>query len=595
MSKTSGLRMNLRAALRVVTLHVLLLMFVAVTMPAGAAYTACSDGIDNDLDGKIDYPEDDECTSLLDDSEGPTGKGLFLSLTDGADTVKPLGSLNYKIRLLSDRDSQRNIGVRLFVPQQVNLTGISDGGRRVGNFVHWDNVTVYPKVLRELYVSAEISPYAKEGLLIVSEAEAEGERVTDTTRVVSEEYVQPNMRVSVTDGRDAAKPGETLSYKIVVTNDSTEPRTFNLRAMLPYNTSFVSASNNAELRTNTIQWPSITLPGKQQLTERLDVRIIDRAPEFYSIRMRAVTSFGLSAVDDTSVMSGLPQAALSVELHPDRPLAAPGEEITYRISIDNRTPILGTEVWASMALPMYTEFVSATEGGEWVGENVRWRSITVSPNGSRSLTVVGRVRSDAPAGAVLTANVTVNGRKAFSDVAVSDRPTRRGSYARTRPEILESVFVQKFSDRTEVQPGSTLTYTVVVRNTTGDTVHNLNVTDRFDAKYMTVISGADEALATGDALLWTISELAPNETWKRSYVVRVARDVPNETSLNNVVTVTGKGLETLSLTQRVRTYRTHVVSGLPRTGAAMDLLYVLGTAALGVGQVALQRRRIFSK
>ena len=50
----------------------------------------CSDGIDNDGNGKFDYPEDAGCLSLDDNYEGITQEGVFVSITDGKKEVHPI-------------------------------------------------------------------------------------------------------------------------------------------------------------------------------------------------------------------------------------------------------------------------------------------------------------------------------------------------------------------------------------------------------------------------------------------------------------------------------------------------------------------------
>jgi len=47
-------------------------LVVALARPSGALGEACSDGIDNDGDQKIDFPADPGCASPTDESEGPT-------------------------------------------------------------------------------------------------------------------------------------------------------------------------------------------------------------------------------------------------------------------------------------------------------------------------------------------------------------------------------------------------------------------------------------------------------------------------------------------------------------------------------------------
>src|SRR3989338_8541093 len=175
------------ATLRLGLSHAIpVLMIVMTALPSAASHTSCSDGVDNDQDGRIDYPQDTQCVSLEDDSEGATGQGVFLRVTDGRDTVRPGGSLVYRMTLTSDREAQQEVDVRFHMPHQTNFLSASNGGRVVDSYVLWDKVTVQRGAQRVLTVNMELDPYAKDGLLIVPKVEAGGETATDTTRLTDD-------------------------------------------------------------------------------------------------------------------------------------------------------------------------------------------------------------------------------------------------------------------------------------------------------------------------------------------------------------------------------------------------------------------------
>ena len=64
-----------------------------LTIPvAHADYAQCSDGIDNDSDGQIDYPEDANCESIYDNSEW-ADNGVFVTVSDERDEIAPGASV----------------------------------------------------------------------------------------------------------------------------------------------------------------------------------------------------------------------------------------------------------------------------------------------------------------------------------------------------------------------------------------------------------------------------------------------------------------------------------------------------------------------
>src|SRR5438067_1404698 len=106
---------------------------------AHADYPQCSDGIDNDHDGRIDYPEDPDCTSMNDDSESHD-PGVFVTVTDGRDTVMPGGVLIYQITLKQQRSDVELVDVSFHVPAQNSIESASDDGSISNAGVVWRKV-----------------------------------------------------------------------------------------------------------------------------------------------------------------------------------------------------------------------------------------------------------------------------------------------------------------------------------------------------------------------------------------------------------------------------------------------------------------------
>ena len=219
---------------------------------------------------------------------------------------------------------------------------------------------------------------------------------------------------------------------------------------------------------------------------------------------------------------------------------------------------------------------------------MRWDDITVSPNDKRVLMVTTRVRRDAPGGFQLVNSAFVKDHRAFASVEVGSR-----SLAKRRETGNQEVLLRKTADRAEVQPGDTVSYTVYIRNTTERVLHNLEVKDRFDDRYLSLAGGAEDAFWNGSEMQWVIPELQPGDVWQRNYSLLVGNDVPQGISLQNVISVGGADIAFLSLSERVQTTDVAVFKKLPPTGAGMDGIFVALSGLLGMGQLFLQRRKMF--
>ncbi len=603
-SMRSTLFRHVMANARLVALHAIpMLLIIGTAVPTHSldfrGYPACSDGYDNDSDGRTDYPRDEECFSLEDDSEGLMGQGLFVGVSDGRDAVRAGGSLVYRITLQSDRDTEREVNVRFRIPNQTNVIEASNAGRESGTFILWNRVMISRGQTRTLTVNVEVNPYARAGLLLVAEVEAGGERATDTTRVTDTALVRSPLSITITDNKQAAEPNEELDYVITVKNTGNADREFTLRTTLPTEIGFLSASDNHRRDGRLVAWDRQTIGAGETKKYFVSARIIERLSGFYSVVVKAyVLNTGEQGSDTTFIQTGPFLSDLSIDVAADRDEVVQGDEVTYTLHIRNSSNMLATHVDVSNALPMFTEFVSATEGGRFTGDNgVRWTGLTVSPQGSRTLKVTGRVRSDAPIGAQLknTAIVSgVNGDKASKTVeVVQSRSSRsRSSGRRDDTRVGENIFLQKAADRSEVLPGDVITYTLSIRNTLGRTIRNIKVNDRLEARTMTLVSGALDATRSDGSLEWMIRELQPNEVWQRTYRVQIASTAPHGLSLSNIVSVSGADIASLSLTERVRTTQLGVLTAMPSTGAGLDTFAAGFLGLIGAVQTLWLRRKI---
>ncbi len=601
---------------------------LVAALPSAANHSQCSDGIDNDHDSKEDYPQDVDCVSLDDDFEGVSQSGLFVTVSDGKESTPANSSLHYTVSLRQQRDDVRTVDVYLHLPAQVNFSTASDGGVVRDGIVHWDNISVSRNNTVYLSVHANLLPYLTEGTLLVARVLADGSETTDTTMVsgVGSSSLTRQFAVGITDGQATALPGDTLSYQIRVQNLSETTNVTNVQVPLPSLVAVTDRSGDAELISDKIIWKNVSFAPNQEKSFFFTVKVAPHVHKFASIHMR-VTAGSISAVDDTLLYVGTPQGSLSADITDGRNSAARGQIITYTITLRNYSDRLATNGVVGASLPVYGEFVSATEGGRWDGNGVHWQRLQVAPNGQRTLSYSVRVRSDAPDGAVLRAAVTVQGTTASDTTTVSGGRTTTRQVNTTYPQYGSSpvyttgshdydytttsstgytpypttgykpldgkgmdVLFRKSAGQGEALPGSNITYTLFVRNTLGHSINNAVISDRFDSSLLSIVR-ADGALRLGDGQLqWNVPSLAPGESWTTTYVLKVSRNAPKGTVVQNIATISGSDLRELSLSARVNVTGTGVVRTLPKTGGAMDALFLLVTAPLALASAVAQRR-----
>ena len=508
---------------------------------------------------------------------------VFLTLTDGVDAVQPGGSLTYVIMVRSDSQSVELTGVTLTLPAYANLVNASDAGRREGNTIVWENVAVSPVVGRRLAVSVSVDPYAQVGGAMTAEVTCEGERAADTTIIQGSRVVTlpPELRLHISDGKDYAGPDEELRYVITVENLSDVDRVFELRGELPAALSFLAATGQHQEQDGSIRWTDQLIRSGDVRTFEVMAAVEHDVVDFTSMVFK-VSVDGIPAGDTTVVQRQPLVEGFNITVSDDLSEVTPASSVTYQIHLRNDGDILATGLSVSAALPVYVEFMEASNGGVWTGNNVRWENLTVSPHGDRVLTVSAHVRTDAPVGAALRMTAETQGLVGVDLTSVASGAPSRGE--------LPQALLSKTADRSEVKPGDTVTYTITLRNTTDHPFRTVRIEDRLDSRFMTVL-GAERGQMQNGQLVWGIPELSPGQAWSVKYSVEISARAPHGFEIDNVVLASGEGLETLSLTETVYTSRIGVVRGLPPTGAAFDAIFLALSGCAGVAQTLFLKRK----
>ncbi len=566
---------------------------VLAPLGAQATYTQCSDAIDNDGDGRIDYPQDPDCTSLDDQTEGVVGDGgtgVFVSVTDGRDEVSPGDSVTYVLTLRQARDDSREIDVDFQLPAQARISGAGQGGRITSTGVHWDNVTVYKNAVRTLTVEAYLLPGAEQGQLIVARATAEGTSATDTSLVKtsgSSAYPAARVTVSISDGRTNAEPGDVLDYTVTVRNPTSRTLTEDLTVNVGGNLDVDAVYNGGTQSGRDAIWRSLVLPPETSVTLRFRgvVEPHVRRMAFVDASARYGT---VTAVDRTVIGSDqFPNGQMDVSVSDGVSRADRGQTLTYVVRIFNRADTVESHAFVTASLPLYTQFVGASDGASWDGNNVRWQNLVVPARTSLEMRYTVRVRTDAPRNAVLTAGAQVKGGASATDKTGLDQGTfvyGNSLLAVASPASSKIVF-RKSADRAEVLPGDRLTYTLFVRNNFDSTLTNVTVTDRFDPAQLTLLSVSDNAQVSAGSVRWIIPSLRPGESWEATYSVVVSPNVARGTRLSSSTTIAADQLQARTVGNTVYTLRTTVMGSTPRTGAG-DFVAALQDTARFLSPIA---------
>ncbi|NOS67148.1 MAG: DUF11 domain-containing protein, partial [Candidatus Peribacteraceae bacterium] len=395
---------------------------------------------------------------------------------------------------------------------------VSDDGTFGGSGIRWTKVAVFNGNTRKLSVHVVVSPNAEKDQMLIARVLADGSEATDTTMIGGRAipYVENQLELSITDHRDRAGPGDVLEYVVLVRNPESNGTVEHVRVKIPVALRDVDAPG-ADFVGSEIVWKNVTLNPHDERAFTFRATVDDRAPKGYPIQV--VARVGNVVAFDRTNTGGDPYSLFS-SITDNRDAAGRGELLTYVIHIDNTSGRLDPHANIDAAIPQYSEFVSASEGGVRDRENIRWLDMLVAPNGSRDLEFTVRVRSDAPEGTLLRATSMVQGQVS-SDVTqvtgdgFSYRPG--GTFAGPRD-------VEKTSDRLSAKAGSSVSYTVTVRNSHDNDIRGISVNDVFDSSEFTVTDPGAGQVRNGK-ITWQIEKLQPGESRTFSYRGRLSRSL----------------------------------------------------------------------
>lgn len=397
------------------------------------------------------------------------------------------------------------------------------------------------------------------------------------------------IRLSVTDGKETALPEEVLKYRIGVQNLENHSVEVDLRTTVPAEFILHEVSGPHRKEGRKIVWDNIPLEAGQA-REYFVIGNVERdTPDYYALRLRATAGRAVATDHTTIGAQSLVNNSLTLTLTDGRRNVRPGELLTYEVHLDNSAGLLITNLDVNAGLPNHTEFISSSDGGYWTGSSIYWKNLTVAPAGKRVLHYTVRVRNGAPVGTQVRAGVVASGNEAYdvNDIGAGE------VYASNRAPLPKRNALVKYSNKSEVQPGQTVTYVVSLRNTTDWPFRNVSIHDEFQAAYMTPVS-LQNGEVQGNKIHWHVPQIAPGQEWKASYTMRVHGNVPHGMFINNQVSASGEGLEKLSTSERVYSYRVGVLRKLPRTGAGMDGILLTLNALFGlVPAYAVARRKMF--
>jgi uncharacterized repeat protein (TIGR01451 family) len=372
-----------------------------------------------------------------------------------------------------------------------------------------------------------------------------------------------------------AKAGDTLTYAITLRNASTATAAWTnvkISDVIPEYSSFVNgsveengrasanSSYNASAKTLTLFADSIA-PGETK-TFTFKAAVQDGAQGKYIVNTAVVESDGREAIQlpDTGVQIEAGNTAPYITKTASVKEASPGDIFTYTVTVKNG--IDATAAWKNVILsdllPAGVKLVSGsvTLNGKTVSYGIAGQAIEVTvgdlkPGGEAVITFDVRTL-DSAAGTTFTNVAAVkgdNGEKTATDNGVTV----------PKPETLEetpgnppnpekpddTVTGSKTVDKTIVNTGEKVKYTITAVNNTEETWTGAQIYDVLDTSVLTFIDdsvyldgirylgGTGKWTFTNKQLVVNLGDIAAGKTVKCEFTVQFKNDAVNSTYTNH--------------------------------------------------------------
>ncbi|WP_269930950.1 DUF7507 domain-containing protein [Aminobacter sp. HY435] len=477
--------------------------------------------------------------------------------------AEPGETLTYQITLTNTGGAASGHAVTDRLDPNVSFVSASDGGTSSGSDVNWSGLSVPAQSGGEpgtlvLTVRTKVASPLPVGVTSVSNIAFEtGQPEPSCPSVQCVELpTPPNVTIKKTLMSDTggslpgvAEPGETLVYKITLTNTGGPATGFSVVDKLDPNVSFGFASPGSVWDNgSTVTWSGLSVPQQAGATPgklELFVHTIVNTPV-----PAGVTKIGNVVYEtgepepvcpsDQCVSLPTPPAitiakALTGESGSRAGIAEPGETLTYTITLTN-VGGAATGYAVTDSLDANVTFANASDGGALSGSDVNWSGLSVPAQigvvpGTRTLVVRTRVKDPLPVGVTKVSNIAVK-----TGDPLPSCPSAQCVEIPTPPAVSASKQLtgESIGVDTIAEPGETLTYTITLTNAGGTDFAGYRLTENVPAgATLTSVTGASgfTAPVSGAAALdLTVASVPANSSAVVTVTFLVADPLPAGTT-----------------------------------------------------------------
>jgi len=339
-----------------------------------------------------------------------------LTVTTDSDTVEPGDRVTFTIRINNDRSRDIETDLTADLDSESEFVSATDGGDDVqDDRVEWDNIDINDRDEEEITLKVRIDSSADDGDRLKFRFETDNDEVTVDLRVDDNGGSNHNnndnadISVNVSAADNSPEPGDTVTYRIKLTNNSNDDEETDVTAFLDNDMEFVSASEDGyDHGSDEVQWNNVEVREDHTVTLLLTVRIDSRADDGDRLKLEVETDDDSDTeeitVDDNNNNDG--NEDIDISINASDSSVSQGDLVTFQIRLENNDndsirPVIRAYLDDAMS------YLSAGNGGELIGnDEVRWDDVVIDEDDDRTIQLTVRINDRVRSGDTLVLRVT---------------------------------------------------------------------------------------------------------------------------------------------------------------------------------------------
>lgn len=343
-----------------------------------------------------------------------------LTVSANRTTVEPGDRVTFTIRIRNDRSRDIETDLNAYLDDDMEFDDASDNGEEVeeDEEIEWQDIEIDEDDSETITLEVRIDDSADEGDTLRVRFETDDDEVSIRLNVEDDDDndddddEDADISVNISDSDDPVEAGDTVTYRIRLTNNSNDDEETDVRAILDRDMTFVSASEDGYLRGNDeIEWNDVEVREDRTLTLLLTVRIDSSADDGDTLELDVETDDDedteeTEVDDDDDDNDDDGDEDIDININASDSSVRVGDTVTFQIRLENNDnqdiqPVIRAYLDDAMS------YLSSGNGGELIGnDEIKWDDVEIDEDDDRTIQLTVRINDRVRAGDTLVLRVT---------------------------------------------------------------------------------------------------------------------------------------------------------------------------------------------